>query len=367
VQDVLLVGRIGGSLSLDGGYLAGGPFDADDAGLAGRVRRARLYTRGELHYGRPTEYKVEFAFEGRKFFLNDFYLRWRFSRWVDSIKFGYFDPPVSLEALAGTGDRSLMETPPAVSAFAPGYRIGLEVAGSQEAPSLAWAANVSSVGQQPQDGDASSSPLRLTGRLVWRPWLDEEASEPELLHLGASLRYQISKSGTVRYRARPESFLADYAVDTGDIEGGFGTLGLEALWRRGPLALQAEAFQVLIDAEEEGSLHFWGLYGQATWAVTGEAKPYDAARGILGRTVPRASLAPREGRWGALELTGRVAWIDLRDGGVRGGRMLTLHVGPAWTWNRFARVLAGYVFAHTSGRADAGDAHVAQVRLELAM
>jgi hypothetical protein len=49
--------------------------------------------------------------------------------------------------------------------------------------------------------------------------------------------------------------------------------------------------------------------------------------------------------------------------------MLTLHLGPAWTWNRFVRVLGGYVYAHVDGiedEDDAGDAHVLQARFELA-
>jgi phosphate-selective porin OprO/OprP len=368
VQDFALEGRIGGSLYLDGGWLAGDLFDDDDDGLVGKIRRARINTRGTTRYWRTTQYKAEFAFEDGDFFLNDFYLQWRFTRWIDTFKVGYFDPPVSLEALAGSGDRTLMEIPPAVSAFAPGFRIGAEVAGSFEHPSIAWAFNLSSIGQRPQSGDASSSPLRLTTRVVWRPWIDDAAEVPDLLHLGVSLRYQIAGGGTIRYRARPESFLSDFVIDTDDLAGAFGTVGLEALWRRGPLALQGEAFQVAIDEDDEGSLNFWGMYGQVAWALTGEVKPYDAKRAILGRTTPRRDFAPLRGHWGALELTGRLAWTDLDDGAVRGGRMLTVHLGPAWTWNRFVRVLGGYVYAHVDGvdDEDAGDAHILQTRLELA-
>jgi hypothetical protein len=65
-------GRIGGSLYLDGGRLRGG---AVDDGLDGAVRRARLYTRGELGYWTTTEYKFEFSLENDRFFLNDFFLR----------------------------------------------------------------------------------------------------------------------------------------------------------------------------------------------------------------------------------------------------------------------------------------------------
>lgn len=363
-EDLLLRGRFGGSLSLDGGWLDGAP--GDESGPAGAVRRARVYTRGEFQFARPIEYKLEFALENRDFFLNDFYLRWRFSRWIDRIQVGYFDPPVSLEALAASRDRALMENPPALSAFAPGFRLGAEIAGSLDRPSLAWAFNVSSIGQRPNDGEvSSSSAVRLTGRAIWRPWIDETAAQPTLLHVGASVRYQVAGSGQVRFRSRPESFLADFAVDSGPLQGDFGTIGFELAWRRGPLFAQGEFLRTQVDDEEQGSVGLHGLYGQLSFAATGEHRPYDAARGVFGRIEPARPFAPRRRQWGALELTARIGWIDLSDGDVRGGRMLTLHAGPAWTWNRHVRILAGYVFANILDRPQPEIAHVLQTRLEL--
>jgi phosphate-selective porin OprO/OprP len=364
LADFELRGRIGGSLSLDGGWLDGAVGEGDE-GFAGTVRRARLYTSGVFRIARPIEYKFEFAFEEQDVFLNDFYLRWHFSRWIDSIQVGYFDPPVSLEALAGTRDRGLMEVAPALSAFAPGFRIGAQVAGSFERPSLSWAFNISSLGQSPNDAEVSSSPLRLTVRGVWRPWIDEGSAEPTLLHVGLSLRYQIAGSGSVQFRSRPESFLADYAVDTDELEGSFGTVGVELAWRRGPLFAQGEFLRTHVDADEEGSVGLHGLYAQISWAMTGEHRPYDAKRGVFGRIEPAHPFAPRRGQWGALETTARIGWIDLTDGDVRGGRMFTFHVGPAWTWNRHVRLLGGYVFAHVQDRPGSEIAHVLQSRLEL--
>lgn len=75
LSDVALRGRFGGSLYLDGGWL---DTDGADDGFQGKLRRARLYTQGEwVRANRPTEYRVQFAFEDGSFFLNDFYFRWR--------------------------------------------------------------------------------------------------------------------------------------------------------------------------------------------------------------------------------------------------------------------------------------------------
>ena len=357
-------GRIGGSLYLDGGLRLGD--DPIDRGLAAEIRRARLYTRGQLVTWAGPEYKFEFAIEEDEFFLNDFYLRWWPRRgWVDRLQWGYFDPPLSLSALGSSSARSLMEVAAPVAAFAPGYRLGVGVGGRRPDPDLTWALNASSVGQQAETGDASRERLRLTGRLVWRPWHAEAADAPTLLHLGASVSWVDAAGGELRYRARPGSFLSPYLVDTGDLEGEATLVALEAAWRRGPASVQTELFGLAVDADARGRLAFSGATLLVSRVLTGEFRPYDPATALFGRVVPAEDLAPFRGRWGALELAGRLSWVDLSDGDVQGGAMLSAQVGVAWTWNRFVRIQAGYVFAHTSERPDTTTAHILQTRLEL--
>lgn len=358
-----LKGRIGGSLYLDGGLLRG---SALDDGLEGRVRRARLYTRGELGYWLTTEYKFEFAVERSRFFLNDFYLRWRPGRWVDAVKFGYFDPPTSLQSLASSSSRGLMEVAAPVAAFAPGFRLGLEASALVEDPSLTWSVSLSSVGQEQTVGNASSDPLRLIGRLVWRPW-GHERTDAALLHLGGSASFAFSGGGSIRLRSRPESFLAPYLVDTDDVDGRAGVFAAEAAWRDGPLSLQGEAFYSYLAAKDTGAHHLWGVYAQLNLVLSGESRSYDSAAALFGRVRPRADFAPWRGAWGAVELTARTSWVDLSDGAIDGGRMVTVNVGPAWTLNRWVRFLGGFVFAHAADGPRDGSARILQLRLELVL
>lgn len=360
-----VTGRIGGKLQLDGGLLGGSPVDD---GWDFAVRRAQLWTRGEIAFHRITEYKLGFAVEQNDFFLNDFFLRWRFGQYVDSVRFGYFDPPIGLDALAGSSDRGLMEAASPSAAFAPGFRLGLEVAGVDDAPSLTWLASLSSVGQSQKVGDASDSPLRAAARLAWRPVYVTTAGSEEVVHVGGSLSFTLGGRGGLRYRSRPESFLADYVVDTEELHGKANLIATELAWRRGPLLVQSETFTNLVDDDDSGELVLWGAYLGASWALTGESRPYDAESALFGRMVPDRPFRPFRGGWGALELAGRLAWLDLSDGGVRGGRMLTMNVGPTWTLNRFVRLQAGYVWAHVIDVADdarRGNAHVLQSRLDL--
>jgi phosphate-selective porin OprO/OprP len=368
-REVHVKGRVGGSLYLDGGALAGGALPD---GPRFEIRRARLYTRGDAHLLVPTEYKLEFAFEDQEFFLNDFYLRWRPRRFVDSIRLGYFDPPVSLAALTGSADRSLMEIGAPVSAFAPGYRLGVEVAGSRPQPSLNWTLNLSSLGQsQPNAEATSASALRMVGRAVWRPIFEagelEEDEPAQLLHLGTSVSGVVSGSGELQYRARPENFLTPYLVDTDEFDGDAILLGVEAAFRRGPFTAYSEYLRSFVEADEGGSLHFQGAYLQLSWILTGETRPYDPAVGVFGRIKPAEEYKPLKGRWGAFELATRATWLDLDDGPIAGGRMATFSIGPAWTWNRWVRFLADYVYAHVDESPSRSNAHIVQGRIELRM
>jgi phosphate-selective porin OprO/OprP len=362
VGDTLLEGRIGGSLYLDGGWGEGDPLS--DEGFLGAVRRARLYTRGHLRRHVDTEYKFEFAVEESQVYLNDFYLRWRPDLVVDSLRVGYFDAPVGFQNLVASSSRVLMETSAPVSAFVPGFRLGVEVSGVAEDPSLTWFLNLSSVGQSQEIGDDSDQPIRVGGRLVWRPWGGEEPDAP-LLHLGASVGYAPS-GGTVRHRARPESFLSEDVVDTGEIDGGNTLVGLEAVWRRGPVAVQGELLGSFLHGTDAGDPTFWGAYVQANYAITGEVRRYDVGEALFGRLVPASPMGLGMRGTGAVEIAARLSWLDLADAEVDGGRLATLSLGPVWTWNRNVRVLGGWVLGYVTSREDEGFLRILQMRIELA-
>jgi phosphate-selective porin OprO/OprP len=360
-------GRFGGELYLDGGWVGG---DADEHGLEAEVRRARFNTSGSIVGTLRTEYRFAFQIESSSVFLNDFYLRWR-PLWLRGawLRFGYFEPALSLGAVGGSGERVFLESAGPVSAFAPSYRSGVELAGTWTAPDLSWALALTTVGQDQEEGDASDNALRLGGRLVWRPWRIEAGSkdsggEPSLLHLGVGFGHTLSGSGVTRYRSRPESRLVDYVVDTGDIDGDATLLNIEAAWRRGPFSLEGEVFQSFVDASDADA-RFGGAYVQAAWVLTGEYRPYDPIEAQFKRVVPRRPFSPRLGQYGALEVALRLAWLDLEDGPIRGGRLGTVGAALGWTLTRNVRILAGFTYADVTGRLDVSKVYVVSSRLEL--
>ena len=174
------------------------------------------------------------------------------------------------------------------------------------------------VSDQSFAGSGTDFSGRLTG-LVW-----DQADGKSFLHLGISGRYAGADNNMLRYRGRPESDVADYFVDTGNLTADHAMhLGLEALWNEGPFSVLAEYNRAWVDSPSSGNPQFSGYYLTASWILTGETRPYDRTAGFARRIIP-------EGKWGAPELVARFAHVDLDDGAVHGGSFNETYLGINW-------------------------------------
>ncbi len=118
--------------------------------------------------------------------------------------------------------------------------------------------------------------------------------------------------------------------------------GLEtgAQWRN--LYGQAGYFAYGVDQRgAPGAFDFDGWYGQATWVLTGESRPYSPATGAFTNPKPRVPFSLEGGGWGAWELAGRFSDLNLNDnagvagsalpaGGSRGGDQKIVTLGLNW-------------------------------------
>jgi phosphate-selective porin len=363
-EDVYLLGRVGARLDIDAAAFAADASLSDFRDGA-KVRRARFYLLGDFRFGLQLAYKLQFSVEGRRALLNDFYLRWKPRRWVDSVDLGYFRPPMGLENVASSRSRTLMEMGSPEQALAPGYRSGIAVAGHWEPWRTAWKAGFFSVGQEQLTGDASRTSTQFVGRVAWVPWRESAEPGAAFFHLGLSMSDAFS-GNTIRYRARPESFIAPYVVDTGAMGAGNAfQYGLEGAWADGPLLISSEVLRSHVAVAQGRDADLGGAYGLLSWVLTGEPHPYDANRGLFQRLQPRRPFSFCGGGWGALEIGQRLSWIDLSDGSAHGGEMLSLTSGVTWHLNAQLRLFANYVFAHVTGGPQTGDVNVFQARIEI--
>ena len=364
-QDATLTGRIGLKLGVDvAGFFEDGSLPP--LGTRFDLRRALFYTTGEFRFIIPILFKIDLGGVGDELYWSDLYVWFRDVPYAGTVKVGQYDAPMSLEALTGSTYETFMEYGAPVEAFAPGLKVGVQVSDHRQDQRATWAFGVFTDGQTPDVGDASDSVARLTGRVTWLPIVPRVDGDT-LVHLGASASYVLSSGDRIRYDSRPESYLAPDLVDTSDLDTNNAyPFGLEFAAKRGPATVQIEYLASALDAGDLGSAYLDGIYGSASWFLTGEQRPYDRTVARMGPLVPHHDLNPWLGHWGAWEIAGRTSWLDLSDGEIRGGRMVIFTAGLNWYWNRYVRILFNANLAHAYDGPDEGHLGILQSRFQLA-
>lgn len=364
-EEVRVTGRIGVRASMDAAAFETGrglaPVPADTA-----LRTLRFYTTGD--WSPTTSYALQLGVIDGDFYLHQASLRWREVRWVKNLSFGYLTVQQTLENVSSFGGNTFMEPGLPVLAFAPGNRMGLQVDQPLRDGRAAMTLGLYSVGADPglNFGDQTQSLLRPTARFTALPLLDEgRAGGRRLLHLGVSGSLTLAAESEVRYRVRPESFLAPFLVDTGNIKSrGAFFAGGEAVYMQGPVTFQAEAMVNRAEGVDRAYL-FGGAYASAAFMLTGEEAGYNKAVGIPERIIPNREFSLKQGTWGAWQVAARASYLDLSSGPVDGGRVAETTLGLNWWWNRYLRWQFNYGYANVEGGASPGRLQVLQGRVQL--
>ena len=321
------------------------------------IRRLSLFAQGTIDH--RMRYSLSFdlgpdagfgeAFvEGREEGLDLFGYR------IGQFRVGFFQEPFGLERVMSSYYSSFLERALPIWTFAPGSNLGYMLFDTAFNERMQWSVGFFSFGQG-NEANASQSTLSVTSRVSGLPIYREEGRR--VLHLGASVSTRDPRSGSVRYRSRPEARFADFLVDTGDIEAGrIQLLGVEALGMAGPLHVQAEAVMSSLQQTEFGGLELWGFYVEAGWFITGEHRAYDRKLGGFSRMVPRSEFHGGLGSLfrgrpgGALEVVGRFSMVDLNDGELRGGELTNLSLGLNWYWSPTSVVKLNYISSSVEDR-----------------
>jgi phosphate-selective porin OprO/OprP len=366
-DEVRLTGSIGARLEVDAAaFGTNGSLTGFNDGVD--LRRARVRFKGDAILGLPMYYKVEFGYVPNKFNLNDFYVGVPNLPYVGTLKLGYFQPSMGLQTLTSGWDIGLMEPPAPLQAIVPGDAPGLSIGQPWGGEAGTWSLGGYGSSSAAEYGSSIKNLATVIGRITWLP-VDDRGAEggepPRLVHLGLSGNMQLSSNGQLRFRARPESYLAPYVIDTATLSTDrASTVGLEAAWVEGALSVQAELLQTALQPNGGGWLHFGGAYVQLSWFATGESQPYDRQAGTFGRLWPRRNLGfgAQQG-WGALELALRASYTDLSDGGVQGGRLSMLMGGVTWYLSPQLKWMFNLGSGKVYGGATPGRMLIAQMRV----
>ena len=127
-----------------------------------------------------------------------------------------------------------------------------------------------------------------------------------LLHLGVWGVYAEAQEGSAQSRSRPEVYEAPFFVDTGPFPSlHLRVVGVELGAVEGPVTLAAEYTLSRRGLPPSGRSAFPGYYVQASWALTGETRPYDHWCGCFRGAPAVRSLSSVTRRYGRRSRSGR--------------------------------------------------------------
>ncbi len=368
-EEIRVSGNMGLKLSLDAA-----DFDSTDrdpqipGGTA--VRTFRLYANGQFGKGiDPTLFSIEFGSVGSSFYLTSGWLRWQNVYDSLNLQAGYETVPQTLENIYAFNALTFMEASSMSLAFSPGNRLGVEVDRTFQNDRIYASAGVYSIGADPglNGGSVTQTLLYPVVRVSGLPILEQRGQDgTRLLHLGLSAGYQFAKGSEFQYRSRPESFIAPYLVDTGQIKADRASLwALEALYMDGPFTLTGEVAATHLDGTT-ASDRFWGGYVSAGWFLTGEQRGYDKKSGAVETLLqPHRDVSWKNKTWGAWELAVRYSYLDLNSVSTRGGQMNIGMVGLNWYWNRYLRWQFNAGYANVNDGPSPGNLFIFQTRLQM--
>ena len=339
-----------GRIQYDAGWV-GNPDDDPNGGLLtrnlgfnSRARRIRLGAEGTIPGG--FGYKFEMDFANSTVGFGDVILTYAPKDKPYNFIIGNHETWNGLEQISSSRFLSFMERAAFDDAFVNTRRIGLSAGVVNKAGDMRLNAGLFTA--HSIDSSLDNDGWIGAARAVYSPLMGANQ-----LHFGANFQhreFQSNNGGTipssagqpsagqsVRYRARPFSQLTDVRfVDTGNFAAKRDNIfGLEAAGIFKSLHVAAEGQYTKVDAYgpgdtfdiddtldlfgttagtatpsfyvADGNPSFWGGYIEAGYFLTGETRGYKA--GTWDRTKVLKPFS--KGGWGALQINGRVDYLDL--------------------------------------------------------
>jgi len=349
-----------GFTQLDSAWYSQTPLNRETVGDAQDgtgFRRARLAVLGKVAEFTNYQIEMDFATAGRPSFF-DTYVEQTEVPHFGNIRVGHFCQPLSVDSLSGFRDLPFLERSLPFLALVPFRRIAAMAYDANEDLDTTWAYSVF------RTGGFNNAPLgdnrfavdigdvggySFSGRLTHLWNYDELADGRYLWGIGASYDYSRlgandsfgsglpNNAGSPRpfYQARttPEFGPLGYGefgqpfgtavngtpifVDTGRYAANnFNLFNVETVWQSGPLSLQAEWMGSVVDSVV-GPVFYHGAYAELMWRPTGEHRVFDRKKAVFKNPIPFTDFisTKKDGvyGWGALEIAGRLSYVQLRN------------------------------------------------------
>ncbi len=387
-----------GRIQYDVGYVSN-PNDniiTRNLGFNTRARRIRLGAEGTIPGGFGYKFEMDFANAATGF--GDVILTYAPKNKPWSLSIGNHETFNGLEQISSSRFLSFMERAAFDDAFINTRRIGISAGLVNKAGDMRFNAGLFTA--HSIDGTFDNDGWIGAARAVYSPMMGSNQ-----LHFGVNFQHrefqsnngatvatgsgQPSANQVARYRARPFSQTTDQRlVDTTNFAAkGDNIFGLEAAGIFKSLHVAAEGQYLSANAYEAGDTFsggdpldffstasvlvpsgnpsFWGGYLEAGYYLTGETRGYK--NGLWDRTKVLKPFS--KGGWGAVQVNGRVDYLDLDSSKLkngfsnnftsgaapasinlgRGGKQLGLLAGIVWIPEDYFRLYLQYAHARITG------------------
>ncbi len=367
-----------GLLQFDAGYVGFpggrqlngtvGGLNYNNLGFNTRARRLVLGAEGTLPGG--FGYNVEFNLAQGTVDYEDIVLTYQRKNSPLRVTIGNFYPMSSLETMTSSRLTSFLERASFTDAFNYNRRLGVSL--SLVDPKNDRYTLTGGVFSQPiNDASFNRTGWEAGVRGTFSPKLGDT-----LVHLGASYHHRVNNrdvQGT-QYRSRPLTQITDQRfVDTGVIAAdGDDSAGVELgvihkslhfaaeaqkLWVRGynPTQVITAPNNAFAGTRFNGDPSFTGGYAELGYYLTGETRGYKGGKWDRTKVLHPFD----QGGWGAVQVNGRVDYVNLRDrvsgttvaapDYVNGGKQIGYQLSLIWNPMDYLRFMAQYGHVDVTG------------------
>lgn len=293
--------------------------------------------------------------------VKDAYLSMNEIPWLGRFRIGNFFVPFSLEQVTNdTFNVFLERSIPSQGIFAADREVGMAFYNATEDKNFTWTygAFFDNISDTLKERIDDNQGYRLSGRVTWLPYFDEESNGRYLVHLGAGALYTNDQDNKVRIRARPQIHEGPRLIDSGSLDAGSYTTGnIECAVVWGPLTVQSEAFLSRVNLSAGNPATVGGAYAHLSYFLTGENRVFErfGQHGAhFTRNAPRSNffLTADGCGWGAWEVKARWSHLNLSD--INAGEYNDLTVGLNWYWSDRTRIMFDWIHPVTSSQTTFG-------------
>ncbi|MCP3930501.1 MAG: hypothetical protein GY705_15520 [Bacteroidetes bacterium] len=352
--------KFGGRIMFDMAFIGQDDATEDEFGelKSGlEFRRARFFNSGQIY--KNIKYKIQLDFAGKVSF-KDVYIQIAKIPTIGNFRVGHFKEPFRLEALTSSKYITFMERSFHIP-FSQERNSGAMIFNESKDKRIGWQLGAFRNGDGFGADKNTGGDVNITGRITGL--LMKNTEKNSLLHVGAGFSSRSPEDDEYKVSSRPSAHLANKYLSTGTIENTerVTLINGEAAAVFGPFSIQGEYLSSGVNTDKT-DYSFSAYYGQLSYFLTGEHRPYKNSYEGFDRIKPNNNAGNGEGGHGAWEIALRYGGINLNNEDVAGGEMSEITVGLNWYLNPATRFMANYVYADV---VDLGKTSIFQLRFQV--